>query len=407
MAGPLDGVKILDLTTVGFGPYAGQILGDYGAEVIKIESHEGDITRGISPFKNPGMGHFYLMANRNKRSIVLDLKQPDGRDALLKLTETADAVLTSVRPAAMQRLGLGYDDLKAVNPKIIYVALVGFGQDGPYAPRPAYDDIIQGLSGMADMQGGRDGNPAFIKASVCDKICSQFAVHAMTAALFSRERTGEGQLVEVPMLESMVGFNLVEHQSGQTFDPPLGPVGYERAMVQYRRPYATADGFVCVLPYNTKQWRAFFDVMERPDMLDDPRVNDGKTRSEKIGELYEMVAQCVRDWPTEPLLAALHRADIPHGKATPLGELANDPHLDAVGMFEHFDHPTEGRIRLVRSGVKFEKTPAGIRTMPVALGADGEAVLREAGYSPSEIARMIDDGVTVAAEPAETRSAAE
>lgn len=407
MAGPLDGVKILDLTTVGFGPYAGQILGDYGAEIIKIESHEGDITRGISPFKNRGMGHFYLMANRNKRSIVLDLKQPDGRDALLKLAETADAVLTSVRPAAMQRLGLGYDDLKAVNPKIIYVALVGFGQDGPYAPRPAYDDIIQGLSGMADMQGGRDGDPAFIKASVCDKICSQFAVHAMTAALFSRERTGEGQLVEVPMLESMVGFNLVEHQSGQTFDPPLGPVGYERAMVEYRRPYATADGFVCVLPYNTKQWRAFFDVMERPDMLDDPRVNDGKTRSEKIGELYEMVAQCVRDWPTEPLLAALHKADIPHGKATPLGELANDPHLDAVGMFEHFDHPTEGRIRLVRPGVKFEKTPAGIRTMPVALGADGEAVLREAGYSPSEIARMIDDGVTVAAEPAETRSAAE
>jgi crotonobetainyl-CoA:carnitine CoA-transferase CaiB-like acyl-CoA transferase len=407
MAGPLDGVKILDLTTVGFGPYAGQILGDYGADIIKIETHEGDITRGISPFKNPGMGHFYLMANRNKRSIVLDLKKPEGRDAVLKLAEDADAVLTSIRPAAMQRLGLGYEDFTAVNSKIIYVALVGFGQDGPYAKRPAYDDVIQGLSGMADMQGGRSGEPAFIKASVCDKICSQFAVHAMTAALFSRERTGEGQLVEVPMLESMVGFNLVEHQSGQTFDPPLGPVGYERSMVEYRRPYQTADGFICVLPYNTKQWRAFFALMERPDMIEDPRVNDGKTRSEKIGELYEMVAQCVRDWPTEPLLEALHTADIPHGKATPLGELASDPHLDAVGIFEHFDHPTEGRIRLVRPGVKFEKTPAGIRTLPVALGADGEALLREVGYSPSDIARMIDDGVTVAAAPAETRSAAE
>lgn len=407
MAGPLDGVKILDLTSVGFGPYAGQILGDYGAEVIKVESPEGDITRGIAPFQNAGMGHFYLMANRNKRSIVLNLKKPDGRDALLKLAETADVVLTSVRPAAMQRLGLGYDDFKAANAKIIYVALVGFDQDGPYAPRPAYDDIIQGLSGMADMQGGRSGEPAFIKASVCDKICSQFAVHATTAALFSRERTGEGQLVEVPMLESMVGFNLVEHQSGQTFDPPLGPAGYERSMVEYRRPYATADGFVCVLPYNTKQWRAFFELMERPDMMDDPRVMDGKTRSEKIGELYEMVAQCVRDWPTEALLAALQTADVPHGKATRLGELASDPHLDAVGIFEHFDHPTEGRIRLVRPGVKFEKTPAGIRTLPVALGADGEAVLQEAGYSPSHIARMVDDGVTVAANLAPARSAAE
>jgi crotonobetainyl-CoA:carnitine CoA-transferase CaiB-like acyl-CoA transferase len=395
MAGPLDGVKILDLTTVGFGPYAGQILGDYGADIIKIESHEGDITRGISPFKNPGMGHFYLMANRNKRSIVLDLKKPEGRDAVLKLAEGADAVLTSIRPAAMQRLGLGYEDFTAVNSKIIYVALVGFGQDGPYAKRPAYDDVIQGLSGMADMQGGRSGEPAFIKASVCDKICSQFAVHAMIAALFSRERSGEGQLVEVPMLESMVGFNLVEHQSGQTFDPPLGPVGYERSMVEYRRPYQTADGFICVLPYNTKQWRSF------------SRVNDGKTRSEKIGELYEMVAECVRDWPTEPLLKALHTADIPHGKATPLGNLADDPHLGAVGMFEHFDHPTEGRIRLVRPGVRFEKTPASIRTLPVALGADGEALLREAGYSSSHIARMIDDGVTVAAAPSEARSAAE
>jgi crotonobetainyl-CoA:carnitine CoA-transferase CaiB-like acyl-CoA transferase len=205
----------------------------------------------------------------------------------------------------------------------------------------------------------------------------------------------------------MVGFNLVEHQSGQTFDPPLGPVGYERSMVEHRRPYQTADGFICVLPYNTKQWRAFFEMMERPGMIEDPRVNDGKMRSEKIGELYEMVAQCVRDWPTEPLLEALHTADIPHGKATPLGELANDPHLDSVGMFEHFDHPTEGRIRLVRPGVRFEKTPAGIRTLPVALGADGEALLREAGYSPSHIARMINDRVTVAAAPAEARSAAE
>ncbi|MBT7759318.1 MAG: CoA transferase, partial [Rhodospirillaceae bacterium] len=298
MAGPLEGVRILDVTSVGFGPYACQILGDYGAEVVKVESREGDITRGIYPFQNEGMGHFFLMANRNKRSIVLDLKAERGREAFLKLVEKMDVVICSIRPAAMDRLGLGYDDCRAVNPKIIYVALVGFGQSGPYAKRPAYDDIIQGVSGMADMQGGRNGPPTFVNASVCDKICSQVAAHSTLAALFSRQQTGAGQLVEVPMFESMVGFNLIEHHSGQTFDPPLGPAGYERSMVEYRRPYATLDGYVCALPYNTKQWRAFFSFMNREDMLDDPRVVDPKIRSEKIGELYELVAQLVKDWKT-------------------------------------------------------------------------------------------------------------
>ncbi|MEL0018833.1 MAG: CoA transferase, partial [Rickettsiales bacterium] len=178
MAGPLSGIRILDLTTVAFGPYATQILGDYGAEVIKVESPEGDITRGIAPFRNAGMGHFFLMSNRNKRCIVLDLKQPQGRDAFLRLVATVDAVVCSVRPAAMERLGLGYEDCRAVNPGLVYMALVGFGQAGPYAKRPAYDDIIQGMSGMAAMQGGRDGDPRFVNASVCDKIGSQFVVHS-------------------------------------------------------------------------------------------------------------------------------------------------------------------------------------------------------------------------------------
>ncbi|MEC9183028.1 MAG: CoA transferase, partial [Pseudomonadota bacterium] len=294
MPGPLDGIKILDLTSVGFGPFAAQILGDYGAEIIKIETQEGDITRGITPFVNQGMGHFFVMANRNKRCIVLDLKADKGRKAFLKLVESADAIICSVRPAAMERLGLGYEDCKKVNEKIVYVALVGFGQSGPYAKFPAYDDIIQGVSGMAAMQGGREGPPKFVNASVCDKICSQIAAHSMIAALFSRERTGEGQMVEVPMFESMVGFNLVEHHSGQAFEPPLGPAGYERSMVEYRKPFATADGYVCALPYNTKQWRSFFAHVGREDMIEDPRVNDPKLRSEKIGELYQIVAEVVK-----------------------------------------------------------------------------------------------------------------
>ncbi len=407
MAGPLSGIRILDLTTVAFGPYATQILGDYGAEVIKVESPEGDITRGIAPFRNAGMGHFFLMSNRNKRCIVLDLKQPQGRDAFLRLVATVDAVVCSVRPAAMERLGLGYEDCRAVNPGLVYMALVGFGQAGPYAKRPAYDDIIQGMSGMAAMQGGRDGDPRFVNASVCDKIGSQFVVHSTLAALFHRERTGEGQMVEVPMLESLAGFNMVEHSAGQTFDPPLGPAGYERSMVEYRRPYATSDGFVCVLPYNTKHWRAFFTLMERPEMIDDPRVTDAKLRSEKIGELYVMVAECVAGWKTEDLLDELEKADIPNGPAIGLGELADDPHLRAVGAFEHFDHPTEGRIRLTTPPATFSKSPAEIRTMPSALGAHSVEVLREAGYAQAEIDALLEAGATLDGRAASAKAAAE
>ncbi|MDA1099322.1 MAG: CoA transferase [Proteobacteria bacterium] len=395
MAGPLDGVRILDVTTVGYGPYACQILGDYGAEVIKVESREGDITRGISPFRNAGMGHFFLMANRNKRSIVLDLKTAPGREIFLKLVETMDAVICSIRPAAMDRLGLGYDDCRAVNPKIVYVALVGFGQSGPYAKRPAYDDVIQGMSGMAHMQGGRVGPPKFVNASICDKICSQVAAHSTLAALFSRDRTGRGQLVEVPMFEAMVGFNLVEHHSGQTFEPPLGPAGYERAMVEYRRPYATADGYVCALPYNTKQWRAFFSFMKRDDMMDDPRVVDPKARSEKIGELYELVAQLVKDWKTADLLAALKEADIPHGEAARFDELADDPHMQAVGFFETFEHPSEGCIKLTSPPMKFSETPPDIRRLPAMLGEHSVEILREAGYSEAQISQLLAEDISL------------
>lgn len=407
MAGPLAGVRILDLSSVGFGPYGSQILGDYGADVIKVEAPEGDITRGLAPFRNAGMGPFYLNANRNKRAIVLDLKRPEGRDALLKLVETADVLYTSIRPAAMARLGLGYDDCRAAKADIVYVALVGFGQDGPYAKRPAYDDVIQGLSGMAAMQGGREGPPRFVNASICDKIGSQFAAHATIAALFHRERTGEGQLVEVPMLESLVGFNMVEHNAGATYEPPLGPAGYERSMVPYRRPFATADGYVCVLPYNTKQWRAFFTLMERPGMLDDPRVTDGAVRSEKIGELYEMVADCVAVWPTADLLAALDKADIPSGRAVPLGELQDDPHLKAVGLFRHVEHPTEGSLRLVAPGVRLSKSPAEIRSLPPGLGQHSVELLAEAGYGAAEIEALLESGITVDGRNETRRDAAE
>lgn len=388
MDGALKGIKILDLTSVGFGPYACQILGDYGADIIKIESPDGDITRGIAPFRNNGMGHFFLNANRNKRSLVLDLKKSEAKEIFFKLVETVDVVITSIRPAAMDRLGLGFESCQKINDKLIYVALVGFGQSGPYAKRPAYDDIIQGVSGMAAMQGGRNGDPTFVNASICDKICSQVAAHATLAALYSRTNSGTGQLVEVPMFESMVGFNLVEHQAGMTFDPALGSTGYERSMAEHRKPYATLDGFVCALPYTTKHWQNFFSIMKRSEMIHDLRVTDPKLRSEKIGELYELVSELVKTWKTEDLLNALNAGDIPHGKATALDDLAHDPHLTKVGYFETWDHPSEGKIKLTAPPVKFSKTPATIDRLPPLLGEHNSEILKEIGFDDEEISAL-------------------
>jgi len=269
MAGPLDGVRILDLTTVVMGPYATQILADFGADVVKVEPPEGDIVRLNGPARNPGMGHIFLNTNRNKRSIVLDLKKPAGLEAVLALAKTADVLVYNIRPQAMTRLGLAYEDVRAVNPRIIYAGGFGYSQQGPYAARPAYDDLIQAMSGVPWlMQKSGADQPRYVPATYADRTVGLHLANAVTAALFARERTGKGQRVDVPMYESLLQTLMGEHLSGRTFVPPMPGEGYARVLSKERKPYRTRDGWVCVLVYNDKQWRNFFELIGEPQTYD-------------------------------------------------------------------------------------------------------------------------------------------
>ena len=249
--GPLKGIKVIDMTTVLMGPYATQMLGDYGADVIKVESHDGDVTRQIGPTRHPGMGPVFLNTNRNKRSICLDLKKPAGREAVLRLIKSADVLVYNVRPQAMARLNLGYDVVSEINPRLIYAGVFGFGQDGPYAAKPAYDDLIQGATALpALMAQTADGVPRYVPNALVDRIVGLTAVGAISASLVDRNRTGRGQRVDIPMFETMAGFVMGDHMGGLTYEPPLDKGGYARHLSPDRRPYRTSDGYICVIVYN-------------------------------------------------------------------------------------------------------------------------------------------------------------
>ena len=395
MSGPLSGVRVLDLTSVVMGPYATQILADLGADVIKVESREGDIMRHAGPMRSKAMGHVFLNANRNKRSLVLDLKKPAGREALLALSRRADVLVYNIRPQAMARLKLSYEDVREANPRIIYVGAFGYSQRGPYAAKAAYDDLIQGASGVPWLllASGAE-SPRYVPATMADRTVGLNLAVAVCAALYCRERTGKGQRVDVPMFESLLNLLMGDHLGGHTFEPPLGGPGYSRLLSKDRRPYATRDGYVCVLIYNDKQWKSFFGLIGRPEMFSEPRFATPEARSRNVDEIYAFVAQEMKKRTTSEWLEALERADVPVQRMNSLEDILADPHLAAIGYFAGVDHPSEGRLRSMRVPSEWSETPPAYRRHAPRLGEHSREVLHEAGYTDAAIDTLIAGGVT-------------
>jgi len=393
MSGPLHGVRVLDLTTVVMGPYATQILADFGADVIKLESPDGDNMRWVWPFRNAGMGHIFLNANRNKRSIVLDLKTGAARDACLALAKKADVLVYNIRPQAMARLRLSYEEVKAVNEKIIYVGCFGYSQRGPYAAKAAYDDLIQGAAGvpwLLKKQGSE--TPRYAPIIIADRSVGQQVASAVSAALYHREKTGKGQRVDVPMFEHLLQIVLGEHMGGYTFEPQLGEPGYARMLSPDRRPYQTSDGYVCTLIYNDKQWRAFFALLGRPEMANDPDFATPEGRSRNYDRVYGMVADEMKKRSTQQWIEALERADIPVQRMNSLDDVIADPHLAAIGYFRTVEHPSEGRIKSMAVPSEWSDSQPEYRRHAPRLGEHTREVLAEAGLSEREIASLLQSG---------------
>jgi crotonobetainyl-CoA:carnitine CoA-transferase CaiB-like acyl-CoA transferase len=393
--GPLQGIKVLDMTTVLMGPYATQMLGDYGADVIKVESLEGDVTRLIGPSRHPGMGPVFLNTNRSKRSICLDLKKPAGREAVLRLIKSADVLVYNVRPQAMARLNLGYEIVAEINPRLIYAGVFGFGQDGPYAAKPAYDDLIQGATGLpALMAQTGDGTPRYVPNALVDRIVGLTAVGAICASLVDRERTGRGQRVDIPMFETMAGFVMGDHMGGLTYEPPLDKGGYARHLSRDRRPYKTSDGYLSVIVYNDKQWESFFKATGRDDLRSDPRFATFAARAVNIDLVYGELARIFETRSTAEWIELLNKADIPVMPMHDLQGILNDEHLVATGFFPVVQHPTEGPIRNMKVSANWSETKAEPVRLAPRLNEHGAEILLEAGFSREDIETMIRDGIT-------------
>ncbi len=396
--GCLSGIRVLDLTTVIMGPFATHILADLGADVIKIEGPEGDSLRRYRPSRHEGMPGSILNLHRNKRSILLDLKNPAGRKALDRLIESADVLIHNLRPGAANRLSLDWDSVRAIKPGIVLCAARGFSEKGPYGHKAAYDDLIQAGSGVAALWGKVHGTPAYAPTVLCDKLAGQAAAYAILAALLHRARGGEGQAIEVPMFEVAIEFMLMEHFGAAAFEPPMGPPGFVRLLSKHRKPYRTTDGWMCILPYSDRNWIDFFTFAGAPEMIADAGFKTLEDRVENIDTLYQFVATVASRHSTDEWVEFCDRVSIPCMPVLALEDLPDDPHVQAVGLFEKMEHPSEGAYHSLRSPIRFGATPYELYRHAPRQGEHTHEVLSEAGLTAQEIAQLSIDA-TAAGSP--------
>tara|TARA_A100001037_G_scaffold83142_1_gene75193 strand:- start:13699 stop:14907 length:1209 start_codon:yes stop_codon:yes gene_type:complete len=391
--GPLSGIRVIDITTIVLGPYATQMLGDLGADVIKIESPgPGDPIRHAGPKRNDGMAGIFLNLNRNKRGIVLDLKQEQAKEVLRRLVPTADVFFHNMRPQAIGRLGFDYDAVRSLRSDIIYCGAYGYSEKGPYAAKPAYDDLIQGSSGLAVLGADADGAPRYTPTILVDKVVGLVASQAILSALFHRLRTGEGQEIEVPMFETMATFLLAEHISGRAFEPPLSDAGYARLTSPHRKPAKAKDGYICIMPYTEKQWSAFFEISGRGQLLDDPRFSDYGARIKNIDALYALLGEAIAEKTIAEWAELCERTQIPWAPVNTLDDLFDDEHMQEIGFFHRSTHPSEGETVLTEPPVQFSATPASIHRNAPRYGEHGAEILSELGYSDNEIYQLKEAG---------------
>jgi crotonobetainyl-CoA:carnitine CoA-transferase CaiB-like acyl-CoA transferase len=381
---------VLDLTSIVLGPYASRFLGDLGAEVIKVETIDGDLFRMVEPSRSPGMSAAFMATNRNKRSLAVNLRTPAGQRILKRLIARADVVMHNMRPKAAARLGLSYDAVRASNPSAVYCSAPGYGAEGPYADASAYDDPVQAAAGAAAFNAGRDGEPRFFPTIIGDKVCGLHLAIAALSSLAAREGPGQGCCIETPMFEALVSLLLIEHLQGQSFEPATRPMGYARLTSSYRKPFNTSDGYISILPYNAAHWRSFLDLIGMAELGDRLNIDDPVQRSLTIDRFYQLIDEVVSHRTTRAWLDDLRARDIPCGPVNSLANLLKDPQLTAVQMFPTFDHPSEGRMRTVRSPIRV----AEIGDLPDApaprLGADTAAILAELCCGEAEIAALSD-----------------
>lgn len=363
-SGPLAGVRVVELGTTFMVPYATELMAQMGAEVVKVEPPAGDIVRWVADPTGKGVGPAFMNANRGKRSVRLDLKDDSDYESFLRLVDECDVFVHNRTPRSVASLRIGYADLTRRNPELVYCAVRGYGEEGRYRDRPAYDDVIQAASGLAAAQtNGQtdDGELSYVRTPVADKTTGVFALSAVLAALFERERSGRGQAVEVPMFECMAAFTLFEQQGGYVYDPPRGPAGYARTAAEHRRPYRTADGVVGVTVYTDEQWRRFFALVARPDLAADPRFASVGARNENVEELYAFLADVLRTRSTDTWMSILVPEGIPAMPMHEVEDLFDDPHLADVGFFRSAEQPGVGQVRYARFPIRFSRTPADSR----------------------------------------------